>query len=132
MLDKKKVKVPHMGWNSIQLVAHKRGLPKKTGVAKNESENVRGGGRRGSRLLHNVEDNSWVYFVHSYRILPEKPERKIVIANSQYGDNMIPAVIEKGSIFGTQFHPEKSGPVGSQIMKNFLKICSSPVMAEVT
>jgi glutamine amidotransferase len=45
---------------------------------------------------------------------------------------MIPAVIEKGSIFGTQFHPEKSGPVGSQIMKNFLKICSSPVMAEVT
>jgi imidazole glycerol-phosphate synthase subunit HisH len=132
MLDKKKVKVPHMGWNSIQLVAHKRGLPKKTGVAKNESENVGGSGRRGSRLLHNVEDNSWVYFVHSYRILPEKPERKIVIANSQYGDNMIPAVIEKGSIFGTQFHPEKSGPVGSQIMKNFLKICSFPVMAEVT
>jgi glutamine amidotransferase len=131
MLDKKKVKVPHMGWNSIQLVAQKRILPKKTGVVENESKNVGGSGRRGSRLLHNVEDNSWVYFVHSYRILPEKPERKIVVANSQYGDNMIPAVIEKGSIFGTQFHPEKSGPVGSQIMKNFLKICSSPIMAEV-
>ena len=132
MLDKKKVKVPHMGWNSIQLVAHKMGLPKKTSVVENDSENVGGSGRRGSRLLHKVEDNSWVYFVHSYRILPEKPERKIVVANSQYSDNMIPAVIEKGSIFGTQFHPEKSGPVGSQIMKNFLKICSSPVMAEVT
>jgi glutamine amidotransferase len=132
MLDKKKVKVPHMGWNSIQLVAHKRGIPKKTGVAENDSEKAGGSGRRGSRLLLNVKDNSWVYFVHSYRILPEKPERKIVVANSQYGDNMIPAVIEKGSIFGTQFHPEKSGPVGSQIMKNFLKICSSPVVAEVT
>jgi imidazole glycerol-phosphate synthase subunit HisH len=132
MLDKKIVKVPHMGWNSIQLVAHKRGLSKKTGDVENESENVGGSSRRGSRLLHNVEDNSWVYFVHSYRIRPEKLERKIVVANSQYGDNMIPAVIEKGSIFGTQFHPEKSGPVGSQIMKNFLKICSSPVMAEVT
>lgn len=132
MLDKKKVKVPHMGWNNIQLVAHKRILSKKAGVVKNGSENVGGSGHRGSRLLQNVEDNSWVYFVHSYRIRPEKPERKIVVANSQYGDNMIPAVIEKGSIFGTQFHPEKSGPVGSQIMKNFLKICSSPIMAEVT
>jgi glutamine amidotransferase len=73
-----------------------------------------------------------VYFVHSYRILPGKPERKIVVANSQYGDNKIPSVIEKGNLFGTQFHPEKSGPVGSQIMKNFLKICSSRVMAEAT
>ena len=132
MLDKKKVKVPHMGWNSIQLVKHKRGVPKKTGIAEDESENGRGSGRGGSRLLHNVEDNSWVYFVHSYRILPGKPERKIVVANSQYGDNKIPSVIEKGNLFGTQFHPEKSGPVGSQIMKNFLKICSSRVMAEAT
>jgi glutamine amidotransferase len=121
-----------MGWNNIQLVAHKRILSKKIGVVKNGSENRGGIGHRGSRLLQNIEDNSWVYFVHSYRICPEKPERKIVVANSQYGDNMIPAVIEKGSIFGTQFHPEKSGPVGSQIMKNFLKICSSPIMAEVT
>jgi imidazole glycerol-phosphate synthase subunit HisH len=132
MLDKKRVKVPHMGWNSIQLVEHKRGVLKKTGNSENENENGRGCDCSGSRLLHNVEDNSWVYFVHSYRILPGKLEREIVFANSQYGDNKIPSVIEKGNVFGTQFHPEKSGPVGSQIMKNFLKICSSPVMAEAT
>jgi glutamine amidotransferase len=132
MLDKKKVKVPHMGWNSIQLVKHKRVVPKKTGIAEYENENDRGSYGSGSRLLHNVEDNSWVYFVHSYRILPGKAERKIVVANSQYGDNKIPSVIEKGNIFGTQFHPEKSGPVGSHIMKNFLEICSSTVMAGAT
>jgi glutamine amidotransferase len=132
MLDKKRVKVPHMGWNSIQLVEHKRGVLKNTGNSENDNENTRGCDRSGSRLLHSVEDNSWVYFVHSYRILPGKPERKIVVANSQYGDNKIPSVIEKGNIFGTQFHPEKSGPVGSQIMKNFLKICSSHIMAEAT
>jgi imidazole glycerol-phosphate synthase subunit HisH len=130
MLDKKKVKVPHMGWNNIQLAEHKQGVPKKTGIAESENGNGRGSNRSGSRLLHNVEDNSWVYFVHSYRILPGKPERKIVVANTQYGDNKIPSVIEKGNIFGTQFHPEKSGPVGSQIVKNFMKICSSTIMAQ--
>ena len=68
--------------------------------------------------------------MHSYRILPGKTERDIVVANSQYGDNKIPSVIEKGNVFGTQFHPEKSGPIGSQIIKNFLKVCSSTVIAK--
>jgi glutamine amidotransferase len=68
-----------------------------------------------------------VYFIHSYRILPGKAERQIVVANSKYGNNQIPAVIEKGNIFGTQFHPEKSGPIGSQIIRNFLKVCSSTI-----
>jgi glutamine amidotransferase len=45
-----------------------------------------------------------------------------------YGDSQIPAVIEKGNIFGTQFHPEKSGPIGSQIIRNFLRICSSTII----
>jgi glutamine amidotransferase len=128
MLDKKKVKVPHMGWNSIQHVKHRWDVSEKTRIA--ESKNDRGRNRSGRRLLHRVGDNSWVYFVHSYRILPGKTERHIVVANSQYGDNKIPAVIEKGNVFGTQFHPEKSGPIGSQIIKNFLKICSSTVEAE--
>jgi glutamine amidotransferase len=128
MLDKKKVKVPHMGWNSIQHVKHRWDVSEKTRIA--ESKNDRGRNRSGRRLLHRVGDNSWVYFVHSYRILPGKTERHIVVANSQYGDNKIPAVIEKGNVFGTQFHPEKSGPIGSQIIKNFLKICSSTVKAE--
>ena len=119
MLDKKKVKVPHMGWNNIQLVGHKI-----------SSENVikrknHIGGNSSSRLLRNIRDNSWVYFVHSYRIFPGKRDRQIVVAATKYGDNKMPAVIEKGNIFGTQFHPEKSGPVGSQIIRNFLEICSS-------
>lgn len=128
MLDKKKVKVPHMGWNNLKLVKHKWNVSKKTRAA--ESEIDRGSNMSGSRLLHRVGDNSWVYFVHSYRILPGKTERHIVVANSQYGDNKIPSVIEKGNVFGTQFHPEKSGPIGSQIIKNFLKVCSSNVIAK--
>lgn len=128
MLDKKRVKVPHMGWNNIQLVKQKRMSNKRKRIRSPYYEN--GNCSSGSRLLHNIADNSWVYFVHSYRILPGKDERQIVVANSQYGDNKIPAVIEKGNIFGTQFHPEKSGPIGSKIIKNFLKICSSPFVAE--
>ena len=73
-----------MGWNSIQLVEHKWNVSKKTRIA--ESEIDRGSNMSGSRLLHRVGDNSWVYFVHSYRILPGKTERHIVVANSQYGD----------------------------------------------
>jgi len=128
MLDKKKVKVPHMGWNNLQLVKHKRNILDRSWRRSNwiYSKNIDGG--NGSRLLHNIGDNSWVYFVHSYRILPGKAERQIVVANSKYGDNQIPAVIEKCNIFGTQFHPEKSGPIGSQIIRNFLKICSSTII----
>jgi imidazole glycerol-phosphate synthase subunit HisH len=128
MLDKKKVKVPHMGWNNLQLAKHKRNILDRSGrrSSRTDSENINGG--NGSRLLHNIGDNSWVCFVHSYRILPGKAERQIVVANSKYGDNQIPAVIEKGNIFGTQFHPEKSGPIGSQIIRNFLKICSSTII----
>ena len=121
MLDKKKVKVPHMGWNNLQLVKHKRNILDGSG-RRSQIDSKNG---NGSRLLHNIGNNSWVYFVHSYRILPGKTELQIVVANSKYGDNQIPAVIEKGNIFGTQFHPEKSGPIGSQIIRNFLKICSS-------
>ena len=128
MLDKKKVKVPHMGWNNLQLAKHKGNILDRSWRRSNQiySKNIDGG--NGSRLLHNIGDNSWVYFVHSYRILPGKTERQIVVANSMYGDSQIPAVIEKGNIFGTQFHPEKSGPIGSQIIRNFLRICSSTII----
>jgi glutamine amidotransferase len=128
MLDKKKVKVPHMGWNNLQLVKHRRNILDRSWRRSNRiySKNIDGG--NSSRLLHNIRDNSWVYFVHSYRIVPGRAERQIVVANSKYGDNQIPAVIEKGNIFGTQFHPEKSGPIGSQIIRNFLRICSSTIV----
>ena len=126
LLDKKRVKVPHMGWNNIQLVRHEtsseKSIKKRHHVSGNNN-NYNSDGR--GRLLRNIKDNSWVYFVHSYRIFPARKSRQIVVANTRYGDNIIPAVIEKGNIFGTQFHPEKSGPVGSQIIRNFLEICMS-------
>ena len=89
------MKVPHMGWNSLQI-------------------------KKPSKLLEGVDNGSWVYFVHSYRANPSNEE--IVVANADYGIN-VPAVIEDGLYFGTQFHPEKSGKVGSLMIKNFLRVC---------
>lgn len=97
MLPKGKVKIPHMGWNNLE-------------IRKDDSE-----------LLKGVKDGSWVYFVHSYRAAPK--ERKIVSATSNYGVD-IPAVIEKDNLIGVQFHPEKSGEVGSMMIRNFIQLCT--------
>jgi glutamine amidotransferase len=97
MLPKGKVKVPHMGWNNLEI-------------------------KGDCRLLKDVKDNSWVYFVHSYRTVPKN--KRLVIATSDYGVN-IPAVIEKGNLIGVQFHPEKSGDVGAMMIRNFVKICGN-------
>jgi imidazole glycerol-phosphate synthase subunit HisH len=99
ILPKKKVKVPHMGWNNLEII------------------------KKESKLLQGIKDGSWAYFVHSYLIAPEN--NSIVSATSQYGVN-IPAIIEEGNLYGTQFHPEKSGKLGALIMKNFLDVCSDP------
>lgn len=90
-----KFKIPHMGWNDLQI-------------------------KKPSKLLDGVKEGSWVYFVHSYRVKPKNME--IVKADSDYGIS-VPAVIESGSLFGTQFHPEKSGKVGSIMISNFLREC---------
>ena len=99
ILPKKKVKVPHMGWNNLEII------------------------KKESKLLQGIKDGSWAYFVHSYLIVPEN--NSIVSATSQYGVN-IPAIVEEGNLYGTQFHPEKSGKIGAIIMKNFLDVCSDP------
>jgi len=91
----KDMKIPHMGWNSLQI-------------------------RKQSKILNGIDDGSWVYFVHSYRAKPL--DEQIVVADTDYGIS-VPAVIEKGIYFGTQFHPEKSGKVGSLMIKNFLREC---------
>ena len=97
MLPKKKVKVPHMGWNNLEIT------------------------KKESKLIQGIEDGSWAYFVHSYHIVPRN--HSIVTATSEYGIN-IPAVVEEDNLFGTQFHPEKSGKSGAIIIKNFLNVCS--------
>ena len=89
------MKVPHMGWNDLEI--------KKSG-----------------KLLEGVENGSWVYFVHSYRVKPNSDD--VITAESDYGIK-VPAIVEQDNFFGTQFHPEKSSAVGQIIIKNFLDVC---------
>jgi len=89
------MKVPHMGWNNLEI--------KKPG-----------------KILEGVENGSWVYFVHSYRVKPNSND--VITAESDYGIK-VPAVVEQDNFFGTQFHPEKSGSVGQVMIKNFLDVC---------
>lgn len=87
-------KVPHMGWNSISI------NPK-------------------SRLLRGIPDGSYVYFVHSYYLQAQNLED--VAATTDYIVN-VHAAVEHENIYATQFHPEKSGDVGLQILKNFVSL----------
>ena len=86
-------KVPHMGWNRIKI-------------------------ERESEILDGVEDNSYVYFVHSYYM---ETSEEYVLTTTDYGIEFVSGV-EKDNCIGFQFHPEKSGKVGLKILKNFLKI----------
>lgn len=85
------LKIPHMGWNSLDI--KKRG-----------------------RLFRGIEDDPYVYFVHSYYL--NAADKGIVAAQTRYGVT-IDAAIEHNNIFATQFHPEKSGNTGLRILKNF-------------
>ncbi|MGN0182390.1 MAG: imidazole glycerol phosphate synthase subunit HisH [Candidatus Ornithomonoglobus sp.] len=86
------LKIPHMGWNNITLEKESRILPK---------------------------DKPFVYFVHSYYIEPS--EEGVVCASTEYGAKLDVAV-ERGNVFATQFHPEKSGDVGMGILRRFLAL----------
>lgn len=92
--DQEGVKIPHMGWNSIQI-------------------------NPGSRLFKGIPQNSYVYFVHSYYLRAERPED--VAATTNYVVD-IHAAAEHGNVFATQFHPEKSGETGLHILKNFMDL----------
>lgn len=95
-------KVPHMGWNTIYNL-------------KNNTKVVDGGMKPGSCLFKGVADNSYVYFVHSYYV----PVNDYTVATTDY-IQPFSAAIQKDNFFATQFHPEKSGSIGEQILKNFL------------
>ncbi|CAM4030695.1 imidazole glycerol phosphate synthase subunit HisH [Geobacillus stearothermophilus] len=88
-------KVPHMGWNRLRF-------------------------HRPSPLLCGVEEGH-VYFVHSYYVIPG--DEDVVLASSEY-DVDVPAVVGRGCVFGTQFHPEKSGAVGMSILNNYVGIAT--------
>lgn len=86
-------KVPHMGWNRLRFV-------------------------QPSPILQSIEEG-YVYFVHSYYV--DGAEQDVVIAESSY-DVRVPAVVGRGNVFGMQFHPEKSGALGMQLLGNFTEI----------
>lgn len=88
------LKIPHMGWNSLHL-------------------------ENNGRLFKGMEEDAYVYFVHSYYLKAENPQ--IVKASTEYSTH-IHASVEQGNVFACQFHPEKSSHVGLQILKNFVEI----------
>lgn len=92
--DNGALKIPHMGWNSLNIKKH-------------------------DGLFRGIEGNPYVYFVHSYYLHAENPD--IVSAQTEYGVT-IDASVRYKNIFATQFHPEKSGKVGLQMLKNFVEI----------
>jgi len=89
-----KYKLPHIGWNQINIL-------------------------KDSKIFQNIENNSHMYFVHSYEFIPE--DKSVISATTDYSSNIVCSV-EKDNIFGTQFHPEKSDKIGLKIIENFLKL----------
>lgn len=92
--DKKGMKIPHMGWNSLRI-------------------------RPGMRLFTGIESGEYVYFVHSYYL--QAAEETQVAASTEYTVH-IHAAVESGNVFACQFHPEKSGSTGLTILKNFIRL----------
>ena len=84
--------LPHMGWNRV--------YPK-----------------AGNRLFNGIEDGEYFYFVHSYAM----PVNAYTIAQSNYGEPFT-AAVQKDNFYGVQFHPERSGAAGAQLLKNFLEM----------
>ena len=89
-----KFKLPHIGWNEINIV-------------------------KDSKIFKDIENNSHMYFVHSYEFVPN--DKKVISATTDYSTKVVCSV-EKENIFGTQFHPEKSDKTGLKIINNFISL----------
>lgn len=88
------LKVPHMGWNELQL-------------------------RKPAPILEGINSGDYLYFVHSYYVAPE--DQEVVAVEADYGGPFC-AMVWRGQLFATQFHPEKSQQVGLQILENFSRL----------
>jgi glutamine amidotransferase len=88
------LKIPHMGWNQLDLVAD-------------------------HPMVRNLASGSYAYFVHSYAVYPN--QREIVLAATDYGGPFA-SIVGHGNVCGLQFHPEKSQTVGLQLLQNFLEM----------
>ena len=89
-----KFRLPHIGWNQINII-------------------------KDSKIFQSIENNSHMYFVHSYEIMPN--DKNVISATTDYSSNIV-CSIEKENIFGTQFHPEKSDKIGLKIIDNFINL----------
>ena len=92
-------KIPHIGWNSLELPSEKENW--------NET------------ILEGIEIGETVYFVHSFTAAPENLANRL--ADTYYNGQLISAAVQSGSLYGCQFHPEKSGVTGLKIINNFIK-----------
>lgn len=92
------LKIPHMGWNDLII-------------------------KKPCKILEGVKDGEFAYFVHSY--LAVSMDVEDINAVTLYGTE-VPAVVSRGSVYGTQFHPEKSGDLGMKILKNFIALTKQP------
>jgi imidazole glycerol-phosphate synthase subunit HisH len=89
------VKIPHMGWNSVEWV-------------------------KDQKIADGQSDGAYFYFVHSYAVKPADPS--IIGAVTDYGERFVSGVA-RGKVFGLQFHPEKSGLIGLEILRSFGAMC---------
>ena len=89
-----KYKLPHIGWNQINIVTD-------------------------SKIFKDIENNSHMYFVHSYEFVPE--DKNVITATTDYSSSIVCSV-EKENIFGIQFHPEKSDKIGLKLINNFINL----------
>ena len=87
-------KLPHIGWNQVSII-------------------------KKSKIFKDIENNSHMYFVHSYEFIPE--DKNVISAITDYSSKIVCSV-EKENIFGTQFHPEKSDKIGLKIIENFINL----------
>ncbi|MDY6931271.1 MAG: imidazole glycerol phosphate synthase subunit HisH [Halobacteriota archaeon] len=90
------VRIPHMGWNSINI-------------------------RKGTDLLNKIENGTFFFFAHSYFC---EPGEDVVVATVEYGTD-VPVMVAKDNVYGVQFHPEKSGDRGLRVLENWVEICKS-------
>jgi len=84
--------VPHMGWNQLEF-------------------------RASSPLLDDIHEGDHVYFVHSYAV----PVSDLTVATASYGEPFT-AIVQRGNVYGAQFHPERSAKIGAQLLQNFLRL----------
>ena len=93
-LEDPNLKVPHMGWNSLNIIQQ-------------------------DPIFRYVQEGEYFYYVHSYYA---KQCRDALLAVSRYGDLSVTGVVRQGNVWGTQFHPEKSGDAGLRLLKGFLEV----------